>query len=249
MRFRDKVVLVVGGNSGIGLASAQAFAGEGASVIVTGRSRRTLDEAVAMIAGAEAFQTDIADASALDPVIEAISARHGRIDVLFVNAGVGAFATVRDVTPELWDEIMNVNLRGCFFAVQKALPLMQRGGSILLTGSIGADAAIPGNVAYAASKAGLRAVARILAKELVGEGIRVNVVSPGPIETPLINRNIGMSDAEVQALRDAMIAAVPMHRMGDPVEVARTVLFLASEEASFITSADLCVDGGALDLR
>lgn len=248
MRFKDKIVLVVGGNSGIGLSSAQEFAKEGAIVIVTGRSQRTLDEAVASIPGARGFQTDIADTDALLPVIEAISNDYGHLDVLFVNAGVGAFAPIREVTPELWDEIHNINLRGCFFAVQKALPVLRRGSSIVLTSSVGADAAVPGNTVYAASKAGLRAVARILAKELVTEGIRVNVVSPGPIETPLINRNIGMSDNEVDALRQAMISVVPMGRMGDPVEVARTVLYLASDDASFVTSAEICVDGGALDL-
>ncbi|PZQ58358.1 MAG: short-chain dehydrogenase [Sphingomonas taxi] len=248
MRFADKIVLVVGGNSGIGLASARAFAAEGAQVYLTGRSQETIDAAVAAIPGATGFRGDIADADALTPVVEAIGARHGRIDVLFVNAGVGAFAPVRDVTPTLWDEVHAVNLRGCFFAVQRALPLLGRGSAIVVTGSIGADAAIPGNMMYAASKAGLRAVVRILAKELVGEGIRVNMVSPGPIDTPLIDRNIGMSEAEAGALRQAMIDAVPMRRMGEAEEVARTVLFLASDEASFITSADVRVDGGALDL-
>lgn len=249
MRFQGKIVLVVGGNSGIGLASAQEFAREGATVIVTGRAQKTLDEAVAAIPGARGFQTDIADTEALTPVVEAISNEFGRLDVLFINAGVGAFAPVREVTPQLWDEIHNINLRGCFFAVQKALPLLGRGSTIVLTSSIGAEAAVPGNAAYAASKAGLRAFARILAKELVADGIRVNVVSPGPVETPLINRNIGMSDAEVDALRQIMISVVPMGRMGDPMEVARTVLFLASDDASFITSAEICVDGGALDLK
>lgn len=248
MRFKDKIVLIIGGNSGIGLASAQEFAREGAQVILTGRSQQTINEAVASIPGARGFQTDIADVEALTPVVETIGAEFGRIDALFVNAGVGAFAPVRDVTPKLWDEIHNINLRGCFFAVQKTLPLLRRGSSIVLTSSVGAEAAVPGNAIYAASKAGLRAVARILAKELVTEGIRVNVVSPGPIETPLINRNIGMSDSEVDALRQAMISVVPMGRMGEPDEVARTVLFLASDDASFITSAEICVDGGALDL-
>lgn len=249
MRFQGKIVLVIGGNSGIGLSSAQQFAQEGATVIVTGRAQKTLDEAVASIPGARGFQTDIADTEALTPVVEAISRDFGRLDVLFVNAGVGAFAPIREVTPRLWDEIHNINLRGCFFAVQKALPLLGRGSAIVLTSSIGAEAAVPGNSVYAASKAGLRAFARILAKELVADGVRVNVVSPGPIDTPLIHRNIGMSDADVDALRQIMISVVPMGRMGDPMEVARTVLFLASDEASFITSAEICVDGGALDLK
>ena len=249
MRFTDKIVLVIGGNSGIGLASAKGFAAEGAQVIVTGRNRETLDAAVAEIGqGATAFQNDIADIESLAPVIDAIRDRHGRIDILFVNAGIGGFAGVRDVTPALWDEVHGVNLRGCFFAVQQALPLIGRGGSIVLTGSIGAVLGVPGNVTYAAAKAGLRATARILATELVTEGIRVNVVSPGPTETPIINRNPGMSAADVDGLRAAMIQAVPMKRMGEADEIARAVLFLASDDASFITGIDLFVDGGCVEL-
>lgn len=249
MRFQDKVVLVVGGNSGIGLSAAKLFAAEGAHVAITGRNADTLAQAVAEIGeGATSHRGDIADIASLDPVIAALGEEQGRIDVLFVNAGIGGFASIRDVTPELWDDIHGVNLRGCFFAVQKALPLMGRGGSIVLTGSIGSVLGIPGNAAYASAKAGLRAVARIMAAELVGEGIRVNVVSPGPTETPIINRNPGMSEADIDGLRAAMTQAVPMKRMGEPDEIARAVLFLASAEASFITGIDLFVDGGAVEL-
>jgi NAD(P)-dependent dehydrogenase (short-subunit alcohol dehydrogenase family) len=248
VRFADKVVLIVGGNSGIGLAAAKGFASEGAKVCITGRDESTLEKAAAQIEGSAVFRADVADTDSMDPVIEAIRSRHGRIDVLFVNAGVGAFAPVREVTRELWDHIHDVNLRGCFFAMQKALPLMGRGGAIVVTGSIGSMAGVPGNAVYAASKAGLRAIVRIFATELVSEGIRVNMVSPGPTETPLINRNVGMDAAAVQNLRQIMISVVPMKRMGDPEEVAKPVLFLASEDASFITGVDLFVDGGCLEL-
>ena len=248
MRFRDKVVLVMGGNSGIGRASAAAFAAEGAQVFLTGRSQRTIDETVAAIPGARGFSADIADIDSSAEVLAAIEAEHGRIDVLFVNAGIGAFAPIPEVTPEQWDEVHNVNLRGCFFAVQKALPLMRRGGSIVITGSIGSVAAVPGNAMYAAAKAGLRAVARMLAAELVGQGIRVNMVSPGPTETPIINRTEGVSEEAVTALRNVMIDAVPMKRMGLPEEIAKPVLFLASDDASFITGIDLYVDGGCVEL-
>lgn len=247
MRFKDKVVLVVGGNSGIGRASAEAFAGEGAHVFLTGRSQKTIDETVAAIPGARGFRADIAEIESNGEVLAAILKAHGRIDVLFVNAGVGAFVPVPDVTAEQWDEIHDVNLRGCFFAVQKALPLMSKGGSIVITGSIGSVAAVPGNVIYAAAKAGLRAVARTLAVELVGQGIRVNMVSPGPTETPIINRS-GLPPEGVAGLRDIMTEAVPMKRMGTPEEIARPVLFLASDEASFITGIDLYVDGGCVEL-
>lgn len=247
MRFKDKVVLVIGGNSGIGRASAEAFAAEGAHVFLTGRSQKTIDETVAAIPGAQGFRADIADIESNADVLTAIEAAHGRIDVLFVNAGVGAFVPVPDVTAEQWDEIHDVNLRGCFFAVQKALPLMGNGGSIVITGSIGSVAAVPGNVIYAAAKAGLRAVARTLAVELIGQGIRVNMVSPGPTETPIINRS-GLPPEGVAGLRDLMTEAVPMKRMGTPEEIARPVLFLASDEASFITGIDLFVDGGCVEL-
>jgi NAD(P)-dependent dehydrogenase (short-subunit alcohol dehydrogenase family) len=184
----------------------------------------------------------VADLPTLDHCMAAVREKHGRIDVLFVNAGIGAFAPVAEITPELWDEIHAVNLKGCFFAAQKALPLMVRGGSIVITGSIGAEAPVPGNAVYAASKAGLRAATRILGVELLSEGIRVNMVSPGPTETPLINRNKDMPPEAVEGLRRIMIDAVPMKRMGEAVEVARAVLFLASDEASFINGVDLDVD-------
>lgn len=248
MRFENKVALVVGGNSGIGLAAAEGLAREGGKVFLTGRDPKTLAEAEEKIPGAKALRADIAEVDSLGPVVEAVRAEHGKLDVLLVNAGVGGFSPVREVTPEFWDQIHNVNLRGAFFAVQKALPLMGRGGSIVMTGSIGGVLGLPGNLVYAASKAGLRAVARNLAAELVGEGIRVNVISPGPTETPIINRNPGMDAAAVDALRQQMTEAVPMKRMGEADEVARAALFLASDEASFITGIDMYVDGGCVEL-
>jgi NAD(P)-dependent dehydrogenase (short-subunit alcohol dehydrogenase family) len=248
MRFRDKIILVVGGNSGIGLASAKAFAAEDGTVRITGRDQATIDAAVSEIAGAKGYRADIGDLDAMDAVIAEIAADDGRIDTLFVNAGVGGFAPFRDMTPKDWDHVHGVNLRGCVFAIQKALRLMRRGGSIVATGSIGGHAFVPGNTAYAAAKGGLYAALKVIAGELVGEDIRVNMVSPGPIETPLLHRNPGMSEADVDAMREAMIAAVPMRRMGRADEVARAVLFLASDEASFITAANLFVDGGTLEL-
>jgi NAD(P)-dependent dehydrogenase (short-subunit alcohol dehydrogenase family) len=248
MRFRDKVVLVVGGNSGIGLAAARGFAAEGARVVMTGRDPQTLAAAAREISGALAIRSDVADLASLDAAISTIKNSYGRIDVLFVNAGIGTFAPVREVTEALWDQVHDINLKGCFFAAQKALPLMGKGGAMVFTGSIGAVLGLPGNAVYAAAKAGLRAVARIYATELVAEGIRVNVVSPGPTETPIINRNVGMPAEAVDALRQQMIAAIPMHRMGRAEEVAKAVLFLASDDASFITGVDLFVDGGCVEL-
>jgi NAD(P)-dependent dehydrogenase (short-subunit alcohol dehydrogenase family) len=248
-RFEGKVALVYGGNSGIGRAAALAFAAEGARVVITGRDAQTLAAVEKELgAGALAIRSDIADLAGQDEVMRQVRERHGRIDVLFVNAGVGGFVPIPAVTPEFWDGVHTVNLRGCFFAAQKALPLMGKGGAIVFTGSIGSQLAAPGNVTYAAAKAGLRAVARNFASELVGQGIRVNMVSPGATETPILHRNPGMDDKAVEGLRQRMIANTPMKRMGEPDEIARAVLFLCSDEASFITGIDLFVDGGVIEL-
>ena len=249
MRFKDKVVLVLGGNSGMGLAAAKAFAAEGGKVHLTGRDRATIDAAVAAIPGATGYQSDISDIAATEQVVTAIESADKRIDVLYINAGVGGFAPLRGITEEAWDHVHAINLKGCVFALQKALRIMGRGGSIVVTGSIGAHGALEGNGTYAAAKGGLYMAMKVFAKELVGEGIRLNMVSPGPIDTPLLYRNPGMSDEQVGALKAMMIANIPMHRMGKSEDVAKAVLFLASDDASFITGANLFVDGGLLELR
>jgi NAD(P)-dependent dehydrogenase (short-subunit alcohol dehydrogenase family) len=247
MRFSDKTVVILGGNSGIGRAAARLFKAEGARLAITGRDRKTLDETAAET-GALAIRSDIASIADSKAAFSEIGEKFGPVDVLFVNAGVGGFAPIPEVTPEFWDKVHGVNLRGCFFAAQAALPYLRDGGSIIITGSIGSVLALPGNAAYAAAKAGLRAVSRILAAELMPRRIRVNMVSPGPTETPIINRNPGMGPHAVDMLRQQMIAAVPMKRMGEADEIARAVLFLASSEASFIAGVDLFVDGGCVEL-
>jgi NAD(P)-dependent dehydrogenase (short-subunit alcohol dehydrogenase family) len=217
--------------------------------VITGRDAQTLGAAQQQIGpDTLAIRSDIADLAALDEVYRQVRELHGRIDVLFVNAGVGGFVPAAAVTPEFWDSVHSVDLRGCFFAAQKALSLMGRDGAIVFTGSIGSQLAAPGNITYAAAKAGLRAVARNLASELLPQGIRVNMVSPGATETPILYRNPGMDEKAVDGLRKMMIANTPMKRMGTPEEIARAVLFLASGEASFITGVDLFVDGGVIEL-
>jgi NAD(P)-dependent dehydrogenase (short-subunit alcohol dehydrogenase family) len=245
MRFANKTVVVLGGNSGIGLAAARAFQAEGARVAITGRNEATLAQ-VAAASGMLAVRSDISRVADNRAVMAGIAHELDGIDVLFMNAGVGGFAVVPEVTEEFWDSVHGVNLRGAFFALQAALPHLRAGGSIVITGSIGALRALPGNVVYAAAKAGLRQVARILAAELLPRRIRVNVVSPGPIETEIFKR--GASPEQIQAVRAALGGAVPMKRMGEPDEVARAVLFLASAEASFINGVDLYVDGGTIEL-
>jgi len=249
MRFQDKVVVVLGGNSGIGLAAARAFAAEGAKVRITGRHRETLDAAQAELKGCKSYRADIADLAVMDEVYRKIGEADGRIDVLYINAGIGGFAPLRGITEDAWDQVHAVNLKGCVFALQKAVPLMGPGGSVVVTGSIGAHGALEGNGTYAAAKAGLYMAMKVFAKELVPEGIRINVVSPGPIDTPLLHRNPGMSNEDVARLKEMMIANIPMHRMGEAEEVAKAVLFLASDDAAFITGANLFVDGGLIELR
>ncbi|MBB4612031.1 SDR family NAD(P)-dependent oxidoreductase [Novosphingobium taihuense] len=244
-RFDNKCVAILGGNAGIGLAAARMFAAEGAKLAITGRNSEKL-RAVAEELDALCIRSDISDLAQTEAALSQIEDTLGGIDVLFVNAGVGGFAMVPDVTPEFWDQIHSVNLRGAFFAIQKALPLMGDGGSIVITGSIGSTAAVPGNVAYAAAKAGLRAMARIVGKELLPRRIRVNMVSPGPTDTEIFKRDA--SPEEIQGMRDMLSSVVPIGRMGTSEEVARTVLFLASAEASFINGVDLCVDGGCIEL-
>jgi NAD(P)-dependent dehydrogenase (short-subunit alcohol dehydrogenase family) len=214
-------------------------------VAITGRNKQTLAQ-VAAASGMLAVRSDISSVADTRAAMGRIAEQLGGIDVLFVNAGVGGFATVPEVTEEFWDNVHGVNLRGAFFAVQAAVPHLRDGGSIVITGSIGALLALPGNAVYAAAKAGLRAVARILAAELLPRRIRVNVVSPGPTETEIFKR--GASPAQIEAVRSSLGGAVPMKRMGEPEEVARAVLFLASSEASFINGVDLNVDGGTLEL-
>ncbi len=244
-RFDNKSVVILGGNAGIGLAAARMFHAEGAKLALTGRNAATLAEA-ARETEALGIVSDmgvvVQSAAAMAEIEEAL----GGIDVLFVNAGVGGFAPITEVTEEFWDGIHSVNLRGAFFAIQKALPLMRDGGSIVITGSIGSISAVPGNVAYAAAKAGLRAMARIIGTELLPRKIRVNMVSPGPTDTEIFKR--GASAEEIKGVRDMLSGVVPIGRMGTSEEIARAVLFLASDEASFINGVDLYVDGGCVEL-
>ncbi|WP_374528537.1 SDR family oxidoreductase [Novosphingobium sp.] len=245
MRFDGKCVVVLGGNAGIGLAAARTFRAEGAKLALTGRNAATLSAAAEEVEGL-GIVSDMGDVAQTDAAMAEIAEALGGIDVLFVNAGVGGFAPVPDVTEEFWDGIHQVNLRGAFFAMQRALPLMRDGGSIVVTGSIGSVAAVPGNVAYAAAKAGLRAAVRILAKELLPRRIRVNMVSPGPTDTEIFKRDA--SEAEIAGMREMMAGVVPIGRMGTSEEVASAVLFLASAEAAFINGVDLYVDGGCIEL-
>jgi NAD(P)-dependent dehydrogenase (short-subunit alcohol dehydrogenase family) len=244
-RLRGKHAVIVGGNSGIGLASAEAFVREGAKVLITGRNPETLAQAAEHLgAGTVPVQCDISKMVEIDLLAAAAADSFPRVDVLFINAGGGRFTPIEQVTEAHWDELMDSNLKGVFFTLQKLLPLVPDGGSIILTSSIGAWKGLPTNSVYAASKAGVRAIGRNAAAELVGRGIRVNVISPGPVETPIIARTPGLPPEAIPAMREQMVRDIPMHRMGRPEEVATAAVFLASEESSFITGIDMLVDGG-----
>lgn len=244
-RFEDKVVVIVGGNSGIGRAVVDGFAAEGARLVLAGRNPETLNNTAAEIGhDCQAVVCDIAHLDQIDGLVETVQDSFGRIDVLFVNAGIGAFIPVEAVTEADWDEVHNINLKGVFFTVQKALPLLGAGSAVVLTGSIGARKGLPTNSVYAASKAGLRALGRNFAAEFVDRGIRVNVVSPGPVDTEIINRTRGLPEDQIPVMREQIVQACPMGRMGRAEELTGAVLYLASDEAAYVTGIDMLVDGG-----
>ncbi|AEV74391.1 dehydrogenase of unknown specificity, short-chain alcohol dehydrogenase like protein [Mycolicibacterium rhodesiae NBB3] len=246
-RLTEKTALVTGGSSGIGLATAQRFAAEGAHVFITGRKQSALDDAVATIgAAATGIRSDVSNLDDLDKVAGAI-AQHGRgLDVVFANAGGGELGALPDITPEQFTDTFNINVGGIVFTLQKVLPLLNSGASIVLTGSTSAYGGNPGMAVYAASKAAIRSLGRTLAAELADKNIRVNTVVPGPVETPGL-KGLAPSGQE-QALLNAEAARVPMGRVGRPEEIAAAVLFLASDESSFMTGSEVFVDGGERQL-
>jgi NAD(P)-dependent dehydrogenase (short-subunit alcohol dehydrogenase family) len=243
-RLTGKVAVVTGGNSGIGLATAKRFREEGAKVVISGRDQRTLVEAVKTIGGeVVAVRADVAKLSDLDKLYKTVSEKFGRIDVLFANAGIAKFAPLAESTEALYDETFNINVKGVYFTIQKALPLLNDGASIIINSSVASESGVADTSIYSATKAAIRSFARTLTAELVGRGIRINVVSPGPIRTPIFGRN-GLSQEQIDDVARMLVSKVPMNRFGQPEEVADTVLFLASQEASYITGVDINVDGG-----
>jgi NAD(P)-dependent dehydrogenase (short-subunit alcohol dehydrogenase family) len=236
-RLTDKVALVIGGASGIGLAISERFAAEGADVYLTGRRKHDLDQALEDIGEAHAIVADASQLSDLRTAVDAVRTQAGRIDVLVVNAGISEPSSIDEISEEHFDRHIGLNVRSLLFAVQTALPLMHEGGTIVLVGSIAGDLGTAGYGVYGASKAAVRALARTWTTELAPRGIRVNVVSPGPTDT-------AMFSAASDEVRDALTAAIPLGRLGRADEVAAAALFLASEESSFVAGAELCVDGG-----
>lgn len=245
-QLNDRVALVTGGTSGIGLATARRFIDEGAFVYITGRRPKELAAAAEDLGGqAVGVQGDVADPDAVDRVMEAISRRHGRLDVVFANAGGGDEIPLAEITAEDYERHFSINVAGTLFTVQKALPLMPEGGSIILVGSTSASRSVPQMSLYGASKAAVRSFGRSWAAELVPRGIRVNTLSPGPIETPAFYASKGAHDEAAQRqVKDHMGGLIPAGRMGRPQEVASAALFLASDQSSFTTGTEVFVDGG-----
>jgi NAD(P)-dependent dehydrogenase (short-subunit alcohol dehydrogenase family) len=245
-RFRDRVVVILGGSSGIGKAAAHAFCEEGAQVVIVGRNPQTLRSAAAEIGGPMPITCDLQDVRQIAELFGEVSRKLERVDVLFANAGVLTLLPIERMTEEEWDRVQNTNLKGMFFCIKYALPLMPRGSAIVLNGSTAAHRGGASASAYSTSKAAVAALGRSLAAEFVDRGIRVNTVSPGPVDTAIFDRARGSLPDAVAALREDQRNCVPMKRMGHPEEVAAAVLFLASDAASFITGTELLVDGGAV---
>jgi NAD(P)-dependent dehydrogenase (short-subunit alcohol dehydrogenase family) len=243
-RLEGKTAVITGGNSGIGLATAKRFAAEGAAVFITGRRPEELNKAVAAIgSNARAVHGDVSNLDDLDRLFATVRAERERIDVLFANAGLGATAPIGAVTEASFDLVFDVNVKGTLFTVQKALPLMKAGGSIILTGSTTGSMGTPAFSVYSATKAAIRNFARSWALDLKTTGIRVNVLSPGPTATPGLLNGLARSGQQ-DALIAGLIAQTPVGRMGRPEETAAVALFLASDDSSFMTGSEVFVDGG-----
>lgn len=244
-RLQGKIAVVTGGSSGMGRATAQQYVAEGATVIITGRRQDKLDEAVAGIGGTiESFCGDIADLSDIERLRAHIAAKHGRIDVLFANAGGGTLGAFGTVTEADFDRTIATNLKGTFFTVQILLPLIVDGGSIILNGSIAASLGMPAFTVYSATKAAIRSFARTWTKDLSERRIRVNTLAPGTIITPIMTEQAGFTEEQRDAFYAEFASQTPLGRNGDPGEIASVATFLASAESSFVTGVELHVDGG-----
>ncbi len=246
-RLEGKVAVITGGNSGIGLATAQRFVEEGAHVFITGRRQGELDSAVSRI-GKESVtgvQGDVSNLADLDRLYATVNEQKGRIDILFANAGIGEFAPMGEITEAQFDKVFSVNVKGLLFSVQKALPLFQvgAGGSIILNASVASSMGLNASTVYSATKAAVRSFARTWTVDLKQHKIRVNAISPGPIDTPIFSTS-KLTEEQIEQFKTSVVSAVPMGRMGSPDEIAKAVLFLASDDSSYVTGIELFVDGG-----
>jgi len=241
-KLRGKIALITGGTSGIGAATAKLFQAEGATVIVTGASEKGVSSAKADLPGVEVVQSNAADTQAIRQLVEAIARDHGRLDVLFVNAGIARVAAAETTEESLFDELFSTNVRGPYFLLKCAIPILTAGASVILTSATSAVQGVPGLSAYSASKAALRSMGMTLAVELAPRRIRVNTITPGPINTP-IGGKMGLTPEQMESF-GGMIARVPLGRPGEAKEIAAAALYFASDESRFTTGTELRVDGG-----
>ncbi len=244
-KLEGKIALVTGGSSGIGLASAQLFVKEGAFVYITGRRQAELDKAAKLIGPqAKAVRADSSSLADLDQLFARIKQEKGRLDVVFANSGTGGLVPLGSITEEHYDQTFDTNVKGLLFTVQKALPLIPNGGSIILNASIVSQKGMAAFSVYSASKAAVRSFARSWTTELKDRGIRVNAISPGPVDTPILD-GLGQNEEERKGIKAHLTSIVPLGRIGQPEDIANAALFLASQDSSFITGIELFVDGGA----
>lgn len=243
-RLKNKIALITGGTTGIGLATAKRFAAEGAEVIVTGHNPDTLEAARQELNGnIKVVESDAADERKVSQLFETIRRKHGRLDILFLNAGIARFAPLGEATLSDFDAMWSVNVRGLWLALKYALPILPEGAAVIVNASVAGSKGIEGSTAYSATKAALRSLVRTAARELAGRNVRVNAISPGPIDTPIFGK-LGLPPESVDAFRNDTISHIPLGRFGSADEVASAAAFLASTDASFITGAELAVDGG-----
>src|SRR5262245_21382146 len=243
-RLSGKVAVITGGNSGIGFATAKRFVQEGAQVVITARRKKELDEAAAQIGkNITAVQADVSRLEDLDRLYSIVKETHGHIDILFANAGVAQTAPLGAISEEHFDQTFDINVKGVLFTVQKALPLLKDGGSIILNSSVAGRKGIGNFSVYNATKAAVRSFARSWTTDLKERKIRVNSISPGPIETPIFEK-LGLGKEQMAEFESTIVVQLPLARLGRPDEIAAAAAFLASDESSYITGVDLCVDGG-----
>jgi NAD(P)-dependent dehydrogenase (short-subunit alcohol dehydrogenase family) len=245
-KLNNKIALITGGTTGIGAATAKLFLSEGATVIVTGQNPITVEAVRAQLPGVEAVVANQSDTVATKSLIDHIRTKHGRIDILFVNAGIAHFAPLESVGEAFFDKQFDINVRGAYFVVKHAVPFIPDGGAIILTGSTAASSGAPALSVYSATKAAVRSFGRTLAAELAPRNIRVNILSPGPIKTPVFGK-MGLSEEQIGGLMEQMKARVPLQRIGNPEEVAATALYLAAD-ATFVTGGEIIVGGGLVDI-
>ena len=243
-KLEGKIAVITGGNSGIGLATAKRFVAEGALVFITGRRQKELDLAVSEIGkNVAGIQSDVSNLADIDKLYNIVKEQNGHLDILFANAGIAEFAPLGEISEEHFDKIFRINVKGLVFTVQKALPIFQDGGSIILNASISSSKGYEASSVYSATKAAVRSFARTWTVDLKHRKIRVNAISPGPIETPIFS-NLMQNEAQIEEFKKNFVNTVPMGRMGAPDEIAKVVSFLASDDSSYITGIELFVDGG-----